>query len=62
VLEHLHNANGAIGRADGNSDEHGEDEAIEEIADDVRLFTRERENVGQEGFDALVYIGRTYFA
>ena len=25
------------------------------IADRVRFFTRERENVGQEGFDALVH-------
>jgi hypothetical protein len=25
------------------------------IADYVRFFTRERENVGQEGFDALVH-------
>ena len=25
------------------------------LRDRVRLFARERENVGQEGFDALVY-------
>ena len=57
VPELLHNADDAIGRADGNSDEHGEDEAVEEVAESdagqVRVLHREPENVGQECFDAL---------
>jgi hypothetical protein len=53
-------ADAVIDRADRNNDEHGEDEAVEElakrdaylIADRVRFLTREREHVGQKGFDA----------
>jgi hypothetical protein len=67
VPELLHKADGVIDRADGNSDEQGEDEAVEEVAEsDARLvadrvqFTRERENVGQECFDALVHRARLW--
>jgi len=45
--EILHKADGVIDRADGNNDEHGKDEAVEEVG--------ERANVGQEGFNALVH-------
>ena len=51
----LHNAHGVIDRADGNSDEHGEDEAVEEVAERVWFFVGDGENVGQEGRDALVH-------
>src|SRR4029077_9100876 len=68
VPELLHKADGVIDRADGNSDEQGEDEAVEEVAesdarlvaDRVRFFTREREDVGQECFDALVHRARLW--
>ena len=55
VPELLHKADGVIDRANGNSDEQGEDEAVEEVAesdarlvaDRVRFFTREREMDGK---------------
>jgi hypothetical protein len=61
-----HKPDGVIDRADGNSDERGEDKAVEEVtesgahrvADYVRVFAREREHVGQVGFDALVHRAR----
>ena len=41
----LHDAAAAIDSANGNGDEQGDDEAVEEVP--------EREDVGQEGFNAL---------